>query len=156
MPPPSVGSAEERRARQQERNLLSTSASHNLGLVLHNLGKVDEALGHICRALAGFELSHGSKSVNALKALHNVAMVTASSGDLERAGELYRTAFELRREVLGPDALDTLRTACNRGLCLHQAEPTLHSPPGPAPPTPLAPPLGSSLAWHCPTRYAPP
>ena len=66
-----MGSAEERRARQQERNLLSTSASHNLGLVLHNLGKVDEALGHICRALAGFELSHGSKSVNALKEAHH-------------------------------------------------------------------------------------
>ena len=121
LPPPGCGTVEDRRVMQVQRDHLATSASHNLGLVQHSLGANDEALGHICRALAGFELAYGTKAPTTLKALHNVAMVTASAGHLQKAEELYSLAFEARCEVLGPDAHDTLKTACNRGLVLHQA-----------------------------------
>ncbi|KAL1526686.1 hypothetical protein AB1Y20_015388 [Prymnesium parvum] len=120
IPPPSCGTAESRRATQLQRDHLATSAAHNLGLALHSLGSHDDALEHICRALAGFEIAFGPRAPYSLKALHNVAMVTASAGYLSKAEEIYKLALLARCEVLGPDSPDTLKTACNRGLILHQ------------------------------------
>eukprot|EP00966_Prymnesium_polylepis_P309558 7152719-Prymnesium_polylepis.1 len=47
---------------------------------------------------AGFELAHGPRAPNSLKALHNVAMVTASAGHLHKAEEICARHTRATRE----------------------------------------------------------
>jgi len=84
--------------------------------------QADEARKHVRAALVGFIEVFGTEHVLTLKARHNDAMIAIACGQTAEGCQGYEEVLALRRDVLGPEHVDTLKTSCNLALALVESD----------------------------------
>jgi tetratricopeptide (TPR) repeat protein len=79
--------------------------------VLDGLDRYDESRPIYERALAAYEARFGPCHYEVASTLHNLAALEEAVGNLERAAELCRLAWQMKRTLLGDEHPDTALTA---------------------------------------------
>ncbi len=90
--------------------------------VLHYLGKIEEAEGFQRRALDIYARLEGPRSLEALNARHNLAMILWQRGDTAAALPMNQEVIDGFRSIYGGDHLNLAAVLGNQALVLREAE----------------------------------
>ena len=118
-----------RRAWEMRRTLLGDEDAATLAdavayaAVLDGLKRYAESRPIYERALASYERRFGPEHYETAATLHNLALVEQAEGHHERALELARRSFEIKRKLLGAGHPDTALSAMNLGSMLRNKNP---------------------------------
>lgn len=95
------------------------SQINNLAQSLHALGRTPEALELLEGTRSRSEAQLGPDHEEVLSTLHNIAVLTALSGDYENGAEGLIEVLERRREILGPAHMHTMLSQTTLGSLLN-------------------------------------